>query len=98
MTESSQNHQVSSHRATRARLLIAALVLAASTVACTGSDQAEPPSTSDTSYLQITDCRELERLASTEVDRINTSSDSEIVAAATVRFQSIVAHRDSVCG
>lgn len=61
--------------------------------ACAGS---EAPQQVD-GFTTITDCSELEQLASIEVDRINTSSDSDVVRAATDRFQRIVAHRDSIC-
>ena len=74
-----------------APVAIAAALLAG---ACSSS---EAPGLVDDSYLEITDCGELERLASAEVDRINTTTDRDIVAAATARFEAIVAHRDSLC-
>lgn len=77
----------------RARTLLATCALAAALTACGGSDE---PAQFDP-FTQITDCRELERLASIEVDRINTTTDPDIVEAATSRFQRIVEHRDSVC-
>ena len=75
-----------------APVAIAAALLAG---ACSSSEEA--PGVVDDSFLEITDCGELERLASAEVDRINTTTDRDIVAAATARFEAIVAHRDSLC-
>ena len=77
----------------RTRLAAAVLALAAFATACGGSEGSEQFD----AFTTITDCRELERLASVEVDRINTSTDPDVVTAATNRFQRIVAHRDSVC-
>lgn len=79
----------------RTRLAAIALVLAAFATACGGSDEAEAERFD--AFTTITDCRELERLASVEVDRINTATDQDIINAATDRFQRIVTHRDSVC-
>ena len=72
-------------------LLLAALLLAA------GCSTDESPAIVDDSFLAITDCGELERLASEEVDRISSTTDRGIVEAATARFEAIVAHRDSLC-
>ena len=76
----------------RPRALVVAVALLGAS--CTSSDT---PEVVDESFLEITDCGELERLASVEVDRINETSDRDIVAAATARFEAIVAHRDSLC-
>jgi len=77
------------------RLRLAAIALAGLSLAtaCAGSDAPEQVD----GFTTITDCSELERLASIEVDRINTSGDGDVVRAATDRFQRIVAHRDSIC-
>ena len=77
----------------RIRLAAAALACLSFATACGGS---EVPEQVD-GFTTITDCRELERLASIEVDRINTSGDTDVVRAATDRFQRIGAHRDSIC-
>lgn len=78
------------------RIRLAAVVLASLSFAsaCAGSDA---PEQQVDGFTTITDCRELENLASIEVDRINTSGDADVVRAATDRFQRIVAHRDSIC-
>ena len=73
-------------------VLVTALLL----VAACASDDAPPPAI-DEGFLEITDCGELERLASAEVDRISSSSNRDVIAAATARFEAIVAHRDTVC-
>ena len=77
----------------RTRVAAAALAALSLATACGGTDAPEQVD----GFTTITDCRELERLASIEVDRINTSGDSDVVRAATDRFQRIVAHRDSIC-
>ncbi|MEM7091407.1 MAG: hypothetical protein AAF567_00280 [Actinomycetota bacterium] len=78
----------------RVRLGSAVLAIAIGSAACGGGTDA-PPQADE--FLEITDCRELERLASVEVDRINSSTDRDIIDAATARFQRIVAHRDATC-
>lgn len=55
------------------------------------------PAVVDDGFLAITDCRELERLASVEVDRISSTNSADVAAAATARFERIVDHRDTVC-
>lgn len=75
---------------------LAAVVFAAA-LASAACSSTEEPVIVDQSFLEITDCGELERLASVEVDRINGTGDRDVVAAATARFEAIVAHRDSIC-
>ena len=77
----------------RTRLVALALAVLSLATACGGTDSPEQVD----GFTTITDCRELEELASIEVDRINTSGDADVVRAATDRFQRIVAHRDSIC-
>lgn len=53
----------------------------------------------DDDFLQIRDCRLLEGLINDEVDRIvSAGDDANLVQAAEIQFQRIVAHRDDVCG
>lgn len=77
----------------RIRLAAVALAGLSLATACGGGDAPEQVD----GFTTITDCSELERLASIEVDRINSSGDGDVVRAATARFQRIVAHRDSIC-
>ena len=77
----------------RLRLVAVGLTFAIAGTSCAGSDAPEQVD----GFTTITDCRELERLASVEVDRISSSNDADVVSAATDRFQRIVAHRDSIC-
>lgn len=79
----------------RIRLAATAVACLSFTTACGGGGSDVPEQVDG--FTTITDCRELERLASIEVDRINTSGDTDVVRAATDRFQRIVAHRDSIC-
>ena len=73
-----------------------ALVAASLLVSACASDDGPQPAV-DESFLEITDCGELERLASVQVDRINGTADRDVIATATAQFEAIVAHRDSVC-
>ena len=59
------------------------------------SPQQAPVNSAD--FVALSDCVELEKLASAEVDRITATDDPEVVAEATGRFHEIVARIDTVC-
>lgn len=76
--------------------LVAAALLASGCGQSAGGTPSQSP-IGEPDFIQITDCVELENLAAAEVDRITATEDSETIAAATARFNRIVAHIDSVC-